>query len=78
MTGEPDAPPARFGLSIVDYMAGLTMAFSLVSGVLSARDSGIGRDIDVSLFDNNNNLSSIISFSISYNADITAGVNGLR
>ena len=51
LTGEPDAPPARFGLSIVDYMAGLTMAFSLVSGVLSARDSGIGRDIDVSLFD---------------------------
>ena len=51
LTGEPDAPPARFGLSIVDYMSGLTMAFSLVSGVLSARDSGIGRDIDVSLFD---------------------------
>ncbi len=51
LTGEPDAPPARFGLSIVDYMAGLTMAFSLVSGVLSARSSGIGRDIDVSLFD---------------------------
>ena len=51
LTGEPDAPPARFGLSIVDYMAGLTMAFSLVSGVLSARFSGIGRDIDVSLFD---------------------------
>ncbi|MAJ14994.1 MAG: CoA transferase [SAR116 cluster bacterium] len=51
LTGEPSAPPARFGLSIVDYMAGLTMAFSLVSGVLSARSSGIGRDIDVSLFD---------------------------
>ena len=51
LTGEPNAPPARFGLSIVDYMAGLTMAFSLVSGVLSARSSGIGRDIDVSLFD---------------------------
>ena len=33
LTGEPDAPPARFGLSIVDYMSGLTMAFSLVSGV---------------------------------------------
>ena len=51
LTGEPNAPPARFGLSIVDYMAGLTMAFSLVSGVLSARETGIGRDIDVSLFD---------------------------
>jgi len=51
LTGEPEGPPARFGLSVVDYMSGLTMAFSLISGVLSARDTGIGRDIDVSLFD---------------------------
>ena len=32
LTGEPEGPPARFGLSIVDYMSGLTMAFSLISG----------------------------------------------
>ena len=51
LTGEPEGPPARFGLSIVDYMSGLTMAFSLVSAVLSARESGKGRNIDVSLFD---------------------------
>ncbi len=51
LTGEPEGPPSRFGLSIVDYMSGLTMAFSLISGVLSARETGIGRDLDVSLFD---------------------------
>jgi succinate--hydroxymethylglutarate CoA-transferase len=51
LTGEPEGPPSRFGLSIVDYMSGLTMAFSLVSAVLSARDKGKGRNIDVSLFD---------------------------
>ena len=51
LTGEPDGPPSRFGLSIVDQMAGLYAGFALVSGVLSARATGLGRDIDVSLFD---------------------------
>mgnify|MGYP002630354201 FL=1 len=51
LTGEPDGPPSRFGLSIVDQMAGLYGGFALVSGVMAARASGTGRDIDVSLFD---------------------------
>jgi succinate--hydroxymethylglutarate CoA-transferase len=51
VTGEPDGPPARFGLSIVDMMTGLTAAFALVSGVVGARASGRGMDLDVSLFD---------------------------
>ncbi len=51
LTGEPDGPPARFGLSIVDMMTGLMAAFGLVSGVVGARATGRGRDVDVSLFD---------------------------
>jgi succinate---hydroxymethylglutarate CoA-transferase len=51
LTGEPDGPPARCGLSIVDLMTGTMAAFALVSGVLSARGTGKGRDIDVNLFD---------------------------
>ncbi len=51
LTGEPDGPPARFGLSIVDLMSGLFAAFALVSGILAARASGTGRDLDVNLFD---------------------------
>ena len=51
LTGEPDGPPSRFGLSIVDMMTGLTAAFALVSGVLGARRTGHGMDVDVSLFD---------------------------
>ena len=39
------------GLSIVDLMTGLFAAFALVSGVLTARETGKGRDLDVSLFD---------------------------
>lgn len=51
LTGEPDGPPARFGLSIIDLMTGTTASLALVSGVLSARATGVGRDMDVSLFD---------------------------
>lgn len=51
LTGEPDGPPSRFGLSIVDMMAGLMAAFALLAGVLGARASGRGGDLDVSLFD---------------------------
>ena len=51
LTGEPDGPPARFGVSIVDMMTGVMTVFGLVSGVLGARKTGIGMDVDVSLFD---------------------------
>ncbi len=51
MSGEPDGPPARMGLSLVDYMGGTYLALALVSGVLAARSTGRGRDVDVNLFD---------------------------
>ena len=51
LTGAPEGPPERYGISVVDYMTGLTAAFALVAGVLEARASGVGRDCDVSLLD---------------------------
>lgn len=51
VTGEPGTPPARMGLSIIDYMTGITTALALVSALFGAARSGLGRDIDVSLFD---------------------------
>ena len=51
VTGEPGGPPARMGLSIIDMMAGLSMSFALVSSVMQARETGVGRDVDVNLFD---------------------------
>ncbi|MPW22062.1 CoA transferase [Paraburkholderia sp. CNPSo 3157] len=51
LTGEPDGPPARFGLSIIDLMTGTTAAMALLAGIVEARQSGRGRDVDVSLFD---------------------------
>jgi crotonobetainyl-CoA:carnitine CoA-transferase CaiB-like acyl-CoA transferase len=40
LTGEPDGPPARMGLSMVDYMTGITTAMALLAGVLGARAAG--------------------------------------
>jgi succinate---hydroxymethylglutarate CoA-transferase len=51
LTGEPETPPARFGLSIVDLMTGLGLAYALLAALTAARATGVGRDIDVSLFD---------------------------
>ena len=51
LTGEPDGPPARFGLSIIDLMTGTTTAMALLAGLLEARKTGRGRDVDVSLYD---------------------------
>ncbi len=51
VTGEPGGPPTRFGLSIVDYMSGLALAYALLAALTGARATGAGRDIDVSLFD---------------------------
>ena len=51
VTGEPDAPPTRFGLSMVDFMTGSQMALGCVSAIMKARASGEGCDVDVSLFD---------------------------
>ena len=49
--GEPDGPPARMGLSVVDYSTGTTCALALLAGILEARRTGKGRDLDVSLYD---------------------------
>ncbi len=51
LTGEPDGPPTRMGLSVVDYSTGTTCALALLAGILEARRTGRGRDIDVSLYD---------------------------
>ncbi|MCZ8163937.1 MAG: CoA transferase [Brevundimonas sp.] len=51
LTGEPDAPPTRFGLSMVDFMTGTMWAMATVSAMLKARETGVGCDVDVSLFD---------------------------
>jgi crotonobetainyl-CoA:carnitine CoA-transferase CaiB-like acyl-CoA transferase len=51
LTGGPDEPPAKAGLSVVDFSTGLAAAMALLAGVVAARQTGIGTDCDVALFD---------------------------
>jgi crotonobetainyl-CoA:carnitine CoA-transferase CaiB-like acyl-CoA transferase len=51
LTGEPDGPPAKSGLSLVDYSGGLIASIAILAGVHSARRTGEGMDCDLSLYD---------------------------
>jgi crotonobetainyl-CoA:carnitine CoA-transferase CaiB-like acyl-CoA transferase len=51
LTGEPDGPPAKSGLSLVDLSGGYAAALALLAGVWRARREGVGCDCDVSLFE---------------------------
>lgn len=51
ITGEPDGPPAKAGLSVVDFSGGLVAAVSMLAAVHAARRDGVGTDCDLSLYD---------------------------
>lgn len=51
LTGEPGGPPAKSGLSVVDYSGGMVAALSMLAALHAARRDGVGSDCDVSLFD---------------------------
>lgn len=51
LTGEPDGPPTKSGLSMVDYSGGLISTISLLVALHAARRDGVGVDCDVSLYD---------------------------
>lgn len=51
LTGDPAGGPERCGLSIIDFLGGVTGALALATGILSARATGKGTDVDVSLLD---------------------------
>ena len=52
LTGDPDRPPTRLGPpSIIDHMTGITAITGLLSGIIQARATGVGCDVDTCLFD---------------------------
>ncbi|MEO8142942.1 MAG: CoA transferase [Betaproteobacteria bacterium] len=51
LTGDPAGPPARYGISVVDLMTGLAACYGMLAAIMSARETGRGRDVDTSLFD---------------------------
>ncbi|MGZ6983258.1 MAG: CaiB/BaiF CoA transferase family protein, partial [Ilumatobacteraceae bacterium] len=51
VTGGPGEPPTKSGLSLVDFSGGYVAAIALIAGVWQARREGVGRGIDLSLFE---------------------------
>ena len=51
ITGEPDGPPGKCGVSVIDFAGGYASVLGLMIGLWDAQRSGRGRDLDVSLMD---------------------------
>jgi len=51
MAGEPDGPPAKAGVSFVDFSGGFLSVAGLLAALWEAEKTGKGRDVDVALLD---------------------------
>ena len=51
VTGEPDGPPGKCGVSIIDFAGGYVGMVGLMVGLFDAQRTGIGRDVDIALLD---------------------------
>jgi crotonobetainyl-CoA:carnitine CoA-transferase CaiB-like acyl-CoA transferase len=51
LTGEPESPPTKSGLSLVDLSGGYVAAIAVLAGLWRARRDGVGCDCDISLFE---------------------------
>jgi len=51
VTGEPDGPPGKCGVSVIDFAGGYAGMVGLMVGLFDAQRTGIGRDVDISLLD---------------------------
>jgi crotonobetainyl-CoA:carnitine CoA-transferase CaiB-like acyl-CoA transferase len=51
VTGDPDGPPTKSGLSLVDFCGGYVAALGLLAAIWRARREGRGADVDLSLFE---------------------------
>ncbi len=51
ITGEPGAPPAKSGLSVIDHGAGMFSVIGILSAIVAREKTGRGQFIDISLLD---------------------------
>ena len=51
LTGEPDGPPFKVGASLADIFTGMMAAQGITSALYERTHTGLGRKIDVALFD---------------------------
>lgn len=66
LTGEPDGPPTKYGISVVDHVAGLYAAIGILAA-LAARDrhpERRGQSVDVALLDTHLSLLSYVAAEV--------------
>ena len=51
ISGEPDGPPAKCGISVVDFAAGLSAALGMTAAIFASQKTGVGCNVDVNLMD---------------------------
>jgi len=51
LTGDPEGPPTKSGLSLVDLSGGYASVIAVLAGLWRSRRDGVGCDCDVSLFE---------------------------
>ena len=51
LTGDPEGPPTKSGLSLVDLSGGYASTIAMLAGLWRARRDGVGCDCDISLFE---------------------------
>ncbi len=51
VTGEPDGPPSKCGVSVIDFAGGYAAMLGLMVALFDAQRTGAGRDVEVSLLD---------------------------
>jgi crotonobetainyl-CoA:carnitine CoA-transferase CaiB-like acyl-CoA transferase len=51
ITGEPDGPPAKCGISVIDFATGLTAMVGMLAALSASRKTGVGCDVDANLMD---------------------------
>lgn len=51
ITGDPDGPPARCGVSFLDLSTGIMAAFGIMNALYQRKETGKGQMVEVSLFE---------------------------
>lgn len=72
LTGDPEGPPEKYGVSMIDFSTGIMAAFAIMAGLFQAKTQGRGCDLDVSLFDTSASLLNYLAVW-ALNRDFTPG-----
>ena len=51
ITGEPEAPPAKCGISVIDFSTGLSAMVGMLAAIMASQKTGVGCDVDANLMD---------------------------